>query len=150
MTTPAEPSTGPPAGPPFSILIADDDRSGRDTLAGLLAERGFVTLQAGSGEEAVEIVRVELVHLVFFDMHMPGMTGLEAYQQARLVRDLLPAILMTADATREVIRQAFLAQVHSVLPKPLSKGLVLHTLQQALKRTYGVPPAGPDPTPTHP
>ena len=41
----------PPAGPPYSILIADDDRTGRDTLAGLLAERGFVTLQAGSGED---------------------------------------------------------------------------------------------------
>lgn len=146
VTQNATPAAGPPPGPPFSILIADDDRSGRDTLAGLLAGRGFVTLTAGSGEEAVEIVRVELVHLVFFDLHMPGMTGLEAYQQARLVRELLPAILMTADATRDVLRQAFQAQVHTVLPKPLSKGLVLHTLDQALKKSYGVPPAGPNPT----
>jgi CheY-like chemotaxis protein len=142
---PPEPTTGPAARPPFSILIADDDRAGRDTLAGLLAERGFVTLQAGSGEEAVEIVQVELVHLVFFDLNMPGISGLEAYQQAKLVRDLLPAILMTADASREVLRQAFQAQVHSVLPKPLSKNLVLHTLDRALSKSYGVPPA-PKPT----
>ena len=146
------PAAGPPPGPPYSILIADDDRTGRDTLAGLLDARGFVTRTVGSGEEAVEVVRVELVHLVFFDMHMPGMTGLEAYQQVRLVRELLPAILMTADATREILRQAFQAQVHTVLPKPLSKGLVLHTVGQALIKAYGVPPADPTvpPKPTHP
>ncbi len=151
MTLNTPPAAAAPPGPPYSILIADDDRTGRDTLAGLLAARGFTTIQAGTGEEAVEIVRVELVHLVFFDLHMPGMTGLEAYQQARLVREVLPAILMTADATRDVLRQAFLAQVHTVLPKPLSKGLVLHSLDQALRKSYGVPPAGPDaPAPTDP
>lgn len=145
MTLTAPPTPQPPPGPPFSILVADDDKASRETLAGLLAQRGFVTLTAGSGEEAVEIVRVELVHLVFFDMHMPGITGLEAYQQAKLVRDLLPAILMTADATREVIRQAFQAQVHTVLPKPLSKGLVLHTANQALTKAYGPIPQPPTP-----
>ena len=148
MTATDTPAAGPPAGPPYTILIADDDRAGRDTLAGLLAARGFVTHTAGSGEEAVEIVRVELVHLVFFDMHMPGMTGLEAVQQARLLRELLPAILMTADATRDILRQAFLAQVHSVLPKPLSKGVVLHTVDTALKKTYR--PPTPDPQPPTP
>jgi CheY-like chemotaxis protein len=132
----------------FRILVADDDPGSRSALAGLLSDRGFDTVQAGSGEEAVEIVRVELVHLVFFDMHMPRMTGLEALQQARLVNDLLPAILVTADATRELIRQAFLAQVYSVIPKPVNKNVVLHTLGRALRQVYKVPPPA-DPTPPH-
>ncbi len=141
----ATPAAGSLPGPPFSILIADDDRAGREILADLLAARGFQTRTAGSGEEAIEIVRVELVHLVFFDMHMPGMTGLDAIQQARLVRDLLPASLMTADATRELIRQAFQAQVHTVLPKPLSKGIVLHSVGTALSKAYGTPTTDPKP-----
>ncbi|MCZ2340389.1 MAG: response regulator [Bacteroidales bacterium] len=125
-----------PVGHRFSILITDDDRGSRETLAGLLTDRGFATVQASSGEEAIEIVQVEIIHLVFFDMHMPRMTGLEALQQVRMINDLLPAILVTADATRDLIRQAFQAQVFSVIPKPVNKNIVLHTLSRALQQVY--------------
>lgn len=137
----------PDAGYRFSILITDDDRGSRETLAGLLADRGFETVQASSGEEAIEIVRVEIIHLAFFDMHMPRMTGLEALQQVRMINELLPAILVTADATRELIRQAFQAQVFSVIPKPVNKNIVLHTLARALHQVYKDKPADGPPTP---
>lgn len=143
-----EPTTPPTElGRTFKILITDDDRGSREALAGLLADRGFPTLQAASGEEAIEIVRVEIVHVVFFDMHMPRMTGLEALQQVRLLNELLPAILVTADATRELIRQALQAQVYSVIPKPINKNIVLHTLARALQQVYGPPPSDPLPGP---
>jgi CheY-like chemotaxis protein len=61
----------------------------------------------------------------------------------RHLNDLLPAILVTADATRELIRQAFQAQVFSVIPKPVNKNIVLHTLARALLQAYGEPPAEP-------
>ncbi len=129
--------------PGFSVLVTDDDRGSRDALAALLADHGFRTVTAGSGEEAIEIVQVEVIHVVFFDMHMPRMTGLEALQQVRLLNALLPAILVTADATRELIRQAFQAQVFSVIPKPVNKSIVLHTLTRALKQSYGDEPKQP-------
>ena len=132
----------------FSILVADDDRGSREALAGVLTDQGFPTIQAGSGEEAIEIVRVEMIHLVFFDMHMPRMTGLEALEQVRFFNAILPAILVTADATRELIRRAHSAQVYSVIPKPVNKNIVLHTLARALRQFYGEPahepPAQPE------
>src|SRR4051794_20102876 len=131
---------------PFSILVADDDPGSREALSSLLAERGFQTLQAENGEEAIDIVRVEMIHLVFFDMHMPRMTGLEALEQVRMINALLPAILVTADANREGIRQAFQAHVYSVIPKPVNKNIVLHTLARALRQVYGDPPAEPEAT----
>ena len=142
----AEARTDAPVEPgrAYSILITDDDRGSRETLAGLLAERGFHTLQASCGEEAIDIVRVELVHLAFFDMNMPRMTGLEALEQVRMFNALLPAILVTADATRELLRQAFQAHVYSVIPKPVNKNVVLHTLARALRQVYGDPPAEPE------
>ena len=114
---------------------------------GLLADRGFRTLEASCGEEAIEIVRVELIHLAIFDMHMPRMTGLEALEQVRLMNDLLPAILVTADATRDLIRQALQAHVYSVIPKPVNKNVVLYTLTRALQQVYGGPSADPHPGP---
>ncbi len=136
VTELANPAVAGPE-PTVSILVTDDDRGSRDTLAQMLRDRGFSTITATSGEEAIEIIQVETIHLVFFDMHMPRMTGLEALQQVRVFNELLPAILVTADATREVIRQALLAHVYSVLPKPVNKSLLLHTLARALKTVSG-------------
>ncbi len=130
-----------PPTPTFTILITDDDTGSRETLAAVLAARGFATRTASSGEEAIDIVRVDLVHLVFFDMHMPRMTGLEAFEQVRLFNELLPAILVTADVTQDLMRQAHQARVTSVIPKPVNKAVVLHTLARVLQRIYGDPPA---------
>lgn len=122
----------------FSILIADDDRGTRETLGEMLTARGFRTVLAADGGEAVELVQVDLVHLVLFDMHMPRLTGLEAFAVIRQTLDrLLPAVLMTADATNDLIRQAFAAQMYSVIPKPINGNVVLHTLERALAKVYG-------------
>lgn len=144
VMTPTEPP--PPQPRPFSILIADDDPGNRDTLQSVLESRGFRTVVAADGSEAVEIVQVQMVHLVLFDMHMPRLTGLEAIEIVRQVNQLLPAILMTADATRDLMRQALQAQVFSVIPKPVNLNVVLHTLTRALTQVYKAPP----PTPTDP
>lgn len=129
----------------YTILVTDDDTGSRQSLASWLKDQGFTTLQATSGEEAIEIVRFEIVHLLFTDMHMPRMTGLEALQQVRMINELLPAILVTADVTRELMRQALQAQVYSVIPKPVNKNVVMHTMLRALQKMYGVPV---DPPPT--
>ncbi len=129
----------------FSILIADDDRGNRETLAEMLDRRGFRTVLAADGGEAVELVQVDLVHLVLFDMHMPRLTGLEAFAVIRQTLDrILPAVLMTADANNDLIRQAFAAQVYSVIPKPVSANVVIHTLERALAKVYGKADAPPD------
>src|SRR5262249_10379535 len=113
----------------FSILIADDDRGTRDALGEVLENQGFRTLLAADGGQAVELVQVDLVHLILFDMHMPRLTGLEAFTVIRQTLDrVLPAVLMTADATNDLIRAAFQAQVFSVIPKPVNMNIVLNTL----------------------
>jgi CheY-like chemotaxis protein len=127
----------------YSILVADDDRGNREALAEVLRTKGFEAVTAADGGEAVEIVQVQLIHLVLFDMHMPRLTGLEAVNLLRqTLHRVLPAVLMTADATKDLMRQAFLAQVYSVIPKPVNTNIVLHTLTRALTQVYG-PPADP-------
>jgi CheY-like chemotaxis protein len=144
----------------FSILIADDDRGNRETLGEMLSKRGFRITLAADGGEAVELVQVNLVHLVLFDMHMPRLTGLEAFTVIRQTLDrLLPAVLMTADANNDLIRQAFAAQMYSVIPKPVNGNVVLHTLERALAKVYGLQqqakpdipekPSEPKPLPPH-
>src|SRR5262245_58172065 len=122
---------------PFSILLADDDRLQLDTLQEILEPQGFRTLLANDGEKALEIARQEIVHVALFDVHMPKLTGLETLQLLRQFNILLPVILLTADSSSELLHQAIQASASSVIPKPVSKNVVLYTLTRVLGRSYG-------------
>jgi two-component system, response regulator PdtaR len=121
----------------FTVLITDDDRGIRDTLREIVEAQGFRPVLAAHGDEAIEIVQSEPIHLALFDMHMPKLTGLETLQLVRQINSLLPAILITADATMELMRQAFEAHVFSVLPKPVNAQVVTRTMMRAIVRVYG-------------
>ena len=123
----------------YSILITDDDTGCREALREIVEPEGYRTLLAASGEEALDIVRDEQVHLVLLDMQMPTLTGLETLKLVRQMNAVLPCVLVTADATENLIRQALRAQAYSVIAKPVSKNIVLYTVVRALVRAYGVP-----------
>ena len=125
------------AGTPLSVLITDDDRDSRETLREIVEPEGFHTLLASCGEEAVEIVREAPVHLALMDFHMPRMTGLETLQLVHQINEVLPVILVTADAREDIVRQAFNMRAYSVIPKPVSKNILLYTMIRALMRAYG-------------
>jgi DNA-binding NtrC family response regulator len=123
----------------FSILITDDDTGCRESLRDILSPQGFRTLQASSGEEALDIAQEESIHLALLDMHLPRMTGLEILRLLHQIQAMLPCILVTADTSATLIRQACQAHAYSVLHKPVSRGSVLYTVTRALIRFYGEP-----------
>ena len=91
---------------PPSLLITDDDPGFRETLAVVFQPRGFRTLLAGDGEEALRIVHRERVDLVLLDMHMPKLTGLETLRQLKEFRAMLPCILLSAQLDDRIVEQA--------------------------------------------
>ena len=121
----------------YSILITDDDPACRAALRDVLEPAGYRTLQAQSGEEAVDIVRELPVHALLLDMNMPRLTGLETVELIHQMNAQLPCILVTAEADPGLMRRAFQAQVYSVIPKPVSKSVLLYTVLKALARFYG-------------
>jgi CheY-like chemotaxis protein len=127
------------ANQPFSILITDDNRECREALRSIVEPEGYRTLLASSGEETIEIVREERVHLVLLDMNMPTLTGLETLQFVRQIDAVLPCVLVTADISERLMQQALRAHAYSVIAKPVSKNVVLYTVVRALMRAYGGP-----------
>jgi CheY-like chemotaxis protein len=122
---------------PYSILLADDDRLQLDTLREIIEPQGFRTFLAGDGEEALEIAQHEIIHVALFDVHMPKLTGLETLQLLRQFNISVPVILITADANSGLMQKAIQARASSVIPKPVSKNVVLYTLTRVLGRIYG-------------
>jgi CheY-like chemotaxis protein len=118
-----------------SLLITDDDRDFRETLRSVFESR-FRTLVAGDGQQALEIVRSQEVHLLLLDMHMPKLTGLETLRQVKRFKSLLPCILLSADLDENLIRQAQLAEAFSVLAKPITRQQITSTVDAAMRRIY--------------
>ena len=119
---------------PYHLLIADDDAGFRETLRGIF-EPYFLTVEASSGEEAIEITESEPVDLVLLDMHMRILTGLDTIRILRSMNIVAPCILITADAT-DALRESASKQDAAVLSKPVSKSELVTTVSLALVRAY--------------
>jgi CheY-like chemotaxis protein len=119
-----------------SILITDDDHDFRETLRIVFEPRGFRTLLAGDGEEALQIVHNEEVHLLLLDMHMPRLSGLETLRRVKQFRSRLPCILLSAALDDLLIQQAQMAEAFSVLSKPVSRVQITNVVEMALRHAY--------------
>ena len=122
------------------ILAVDDSPSMRQIVGVTLEGAGYDVVTAADGDEALAIVQSEPIHLALLDLQMPKMSGLETLQLVRQINSLLPAILITADATLDVMRRAFEAHFFSVVPKPVNANVVKNTVVRALVRVYGPVP----------
>lgn len=120
----------------YSILVTDDDLAVRETLRDVFEPEGFRTLLAASGEEAIEIVETDTVHLVMLDMQLPRLTGLETLHVVRQINAALPCVLISADADEHLMQKALSAHAFSFLLKPISKAMAIHTVLRALRRFY--------------
>ena len=121
-----------------SLLITDDDRDFRETLRDVFQARGFHTLLAGDGEEALDLLAHEPVHLALLDMHMPRLTGLETIRRIRQLdfEVVLPCILISAALDAAIEEEARRQQAFSILAKPIRLREVTGIVQQALCQTY--------------
>ena len=123
-----------------SLLITDDDRDFRETLREVFEVRGYRTWLAEDGEEALCILRRELIHVAVFDMHMPRLDGLRAVQVARESRIEIPFILMSAALDSDLIEAARKADIFASLAKPISFSDITRTVGDALQlRTRNAP-----------
>lgn len=121
--------------PTYQLLVADDDDAFRQTICEILAPF-FRLIEADSGEQAVEVVTREQVHLALFDMHMKQLTGLDVLKQMRSRQIAAPCILITADYTEDLRNRAEQAEAFSVLRKPVTRRILLKTVAGAVDLAY--------------
>lgn len=123
-----------------NLLITDDDRDFRETLGGVFEARGFRTLLAGDGEEALKIVEQNPVHLVLLDMHMPRLTGLETIHRLREMHLALPCILLSAALDQAIEKEARAAAAFEVLSKPVRLPDITGIVGRAMQQVYNWTP----------
>ena len=80
------------------ILIVDDEAAIRDSLKMTLEYDGYDVMQAATGEEGVKLIEREAPDLVFLDIKMPGMDGLEVLQKLRHLVEITPIVVISGHA----------------------------------------------------
>ncbi|MGA4643547.1 sigma-54-dependent transcriptional regulator [Limisphaera sp. 4302-co] len=127
------------------ILIVDDDPGQRSLLESFLRGRGYVTLTASTGEEALAVLQREPVDLLISDVRMPGISGLETLRRARQQNALLPVLLVTAYADIREAVGAMRDGALNYLPKPIDLEELLQHVRQATGQSADRTDLGPLP-----
>jgi len=117
------------------ILLAEDNIVNQKVALGMLRKLGYPARTANGGNEALEILRESEFDLVFMDIQMPGLGGLEATKKIRSgeageLNAEVPIIAMTAHATRQDRKNCLAAGMTDYIPKPISTQLI----QEAMSR----------------
>jgi two-component system nitrogen regulation response regulator NtrX len=115
------------------ILIIDDEPAIRDAMRMVLEYEGYECLMAGSGPEGMAIVEKEHPDLVFLDIKMPGLDGLEVLSRLRGLYEALPVVIISAHGTTTAALEAGRLGAFRFIEKPLSKDYVLDAIREGLE-----------------
>jgi two-component system, OmpR family, KDP operon response regulator KdpE len=121
------------------ILVVDDNPQIRRALRSVLISRGFVVLDARTGEEALDVIRSEHVDLILLDVNLPGMSGFETCKEIRRASDV-PIIMITVRGNERDKVQAFDAGADDYIVKPFGAEELTARVRATLRRAG---PGGP-------
>lgn len=128
------PSSAPVAHDSLRVLVVDDNRTNQEVARALLEAVGVQVATVSGGQAALDTLAFERFDLVFMDIHMPGMSGLEAMQR---IRDLdriaaeTPVVALTADAMAGERERLLKAGFDGYLTKPIEPAALIRTLETA-------------------
>ncbi len=118
------------ANPP-RVLIVDDSDSIRKTMQLVLAHKGYEVGTAPNGETAVEHIREHRYDLIFLDVKMPVMDGVETYKRIKGLRPDAAVMMMTAYAVEDLVADAVREGARGVVYKPLDMDRVIGLIETA-------------------
>lgn len=101
-----------------NVLIVDDEPALRRVLQSSLTARGFVVEEAGSGEQAIELISSISFDLILLDINMPGMSGLETCRRIRTLMPQIGIMMATVRDTEGDIVRALEAGADDYITKP--------------------------------
>ncbi len=107
------------------VLVVDDDRRMVKTICDILNVKGYETIEAYTGEDAVSKTRFEGPDCVLMDIRMPGINGVEALKAIKEFSPELPVVLMSAYATESLAEEGKRLGAYGVLTKPVDLQMVL-------------------------
>ena len=115
-----------------TVLVVDDEEGVREVMTAALASKQRAVLSAGSGEEALEIVKKTPVDLVLLDLSMPGLDGVETFRELHALRPALPVIIVTGYPDSDLMARALEIGPFTMISKPVDVAQIQKTVDRML------------------
>ncbi len=113
-----------------SILLVDDNTNLTKTMAFILKRKGFSVTTAKNGLEAVNKVKEQSFNLIFMDIKMPHMNGVEAYKRIKKISPKTTVMMMTAYAVEDLVEEAIQEGASGIIYKPLDLDNVISLVHE--------------------
>jgi CheY-like chemotaxis protein len=130
------------------VLVVDDDPVIGQSFDRVLSGKGYAVITASNGEEALRKLKDENYDVVFADIKMPGMNGLEVAERIKASQPWLPVVIVTGYGSEANETRAEAAGVSAFLRKPLTPDMIENSAQKALlEKGAAAEPAAKEATP---
>lgn len=119
----------------YNILLTDDEKIVIDSLSLILNKNcnGEVNIfTAQSGIQALEIVRKEKIDIVFMDIHMPKINGLETVNLMKQISPDIVIVVLSAFNQFEYAQEAINLGIYKYLSKPVNRNLIVQTVRDCM------------------
>ena len=117
------------------ILVIDDEAAIRDSMKMILEYEGYEFLGAANGQEGLSFVEKASPDLVFLDIKMPGMDGLEVLGRIKATNETLPVVIVSGHGTIDTAVEATKKGAFDFIEKPLSRDRIDVTVRNALDQS---------------
>jgi CheY-like chemotaxis protein len=114
----------------MKILVIEDERAIRTLLKQAFQQWGHEVILAEDGQLGFDAISLHHPDVVFADLIMPGLTGLDVLRQARAAGFIKPFVMLTGSASRDDIQAAQALSAYAVLLKPFRLGRLEEVLKQ--------------------
>jgi len=114
------------------ILVIDDEEGVRKSLRMILEYDGYDVTEAATGEEGVKLIEREAPDLVFLDIKMPGMDGLEVLQKVRHLMEAMPVVVISGHGDINTAVEATKLGAFDFIGKPPERERILVTVRNAV------------------
>ena len=117
-----------------SILVVDDEAGVRSSLAGILADEGYLAESVDSGEACLSLLESRRFDLLLLDVWLPGLDGLETLTRVRALDPELPVVVISGHGNIETAVKAVRMGAQDFVEKPLSLDKTLLVVKNALRQ----------------
>ncbi len=116
------------------LLLVDDEEDFRTTLANRLKRRNLDVTDAGSGEEAIEIIGKKSFDVAIIDIKMPGIDGIETLKRVKKIDPHIEVILLTGHASIEAGIEGIKSGAYDYVIKPCTVNDLMVKVEDAFRR----------------
>jgi len=117
-----------------TILLVDDEVAHLETLERVFTKEGYEVRTAEDGDEALETIRSEPIHLLITDLKMPGTDGMELLKLVQTISPETEVILMTAFGTVERAVEGMKQGAYDFVSKPIKRATIVQAAKKALEK----------------